>query len=127
MQKIMSIQATTTKTKTFNISGIISIERFSKYLTLIGTTARVLAVFNAVNCSLRNCKDDVLTADYEIAKMKWIEDCQSEFSKEDIEKKYINLSPQRREDGVWGVRTRTEKWMEISYIRENSILLPFGH
>ena len=127
MQKMMSIQATTTKTKTFNISGIISIERFSKYLTLIGTTARVLAVFNAVNCSLRNCKDDVLTADYEIAKMKWIEDCQSEFSKEDIEKKYINLSPQRREDGVWVVGTRTEKWMEISYNRKNSILLPFGH
>ena len=28
---------------------------------------------------------------------------------------------------MWVVGTRTEKWMEISYNRKNSILLPFSH
>ena len=78
--KVCVIEAKTVST----ISDLIDITRFSKYLSLLGTTVGVTAVFTQTTKSLKNIYNDPFTQDYEYAKMLWIKDAKSKFNCEEM-------------------------------------------
>ena len=110
-----------------NITSFIKIERFSKYLTLIGTTARITSILETRPYSLLNIRKDVTTEGCEKAKMICVKECHLEFNENDMKSKYVRLFPQKLENGLWVVSGRTGNWMEISYNKQNVALLPFNH
>ena len=107
-------------------TNLIDIERFSKYNILIRTTCRVLTVLEKPN-SMKNIGRNPETSDYEKAELFWIKQCQGQFCDKDMEKEFARLSPRKRQDEIWIVGTRAEKWMEASYNHKYQILLPFKH
>ena len=103
----------------------IDVSRFSKYLTLIRTTCRILAMYKSIpKPSLYNVLLMPARDDYSVAVKFWIYHLQSTFTEVDMSSKYKRLSPQKTEDGVWVVGSRTNKWTEFSYNNECVPLLP---
>ena len=109
-------------------SCVIDINRFSEFKRLIRTTSRVMLAY-MVNPtpSLRNITKNIGTRDYERAVMWWIKECQKQFTVDDMKEKCVRLCPRKRDDGVWVVGSRADKWVEITYNHEESILLPYEH
>ena len=109
-----------------NITSFIKTERFSKYLILIGTTARITSILETRTYSLLNLRKDVTTDGYEQAKMICVKECHLGFNENDMKSKYVRLCPQKLENGSWVVSGRTENWMEISDNKQNVALVPFN-
>ena len=108
--------------------GIIDVTRFSSYLKLIETTARVLSVLKREpTFYLLRIKREPKAKDYASAVNFWIHECQHDFIQEEIQQKYKRLTPHKRSDGVWVVGSRSKKWIAITEDHNEPILLPYEH
>ena len=100
----------------------ICIERFSSYLKLLFTTARVLAMYqHRPNLSFRNVLLTPNSIDLENALKFWIIDAQKCFTEKLIKDEFVRLSPKIRKDGIIVVGTRIEKWLMENYNNEGLI------
>ena len=106
----------------------IGIERFSSFKKLVRTTARVLSVFRRnPTASLRNIDTEITSTSYEAAIDYWIKECQNLLDEERIKEAFATLCPRKRDDGIWVVGSRIDKWVEITANHEEPILLPYNH
>ena len=110
------------------MSHRIDISRFSSYLKLLFTTARVLSFYKRMPVySFRNALLTPTSDDINEALNFWIRDAQSIFDEKIIQRDYSRLSPKCRHDGIFIVGTRIEKWLNENYNTEGLILLPYEH
>ena len=75
--------------------------------------------------SLMNALRTPKSIDLENAERFWVIDAQSMFTEKVIREKFSRLSPRIRDDGIFIVGTRMEKWLNDSY--NGIILLPAQH
>ena len=116
----------------YTVSKVNSIENiidntYSKYLKLIYTTARLIAIFRYIpQPSLTNAFK--VPADYiSEAELIWIVEAQK-LLKEGLNRgDYKRLCPRLRDDGVVIVSVRLEEWFFDTYNSTGLILLPYNH
>ena len=98
--------------KVENLASRINIDRFSSYIKLICTTARILSFYQwKPTLSFRNALMNPTSEDLKHAATFWILDAQSQFTEKMMKEKFCKLSPKLREDGIFIVGTRIEKWL----------------
>ena len=111
---------------------IINIERFSKYLRVIYTTARILALKNMVKPSLF-CITKAVTKDrFDEASKFWMKECQKELKTElnmalQGKGKFRKLTPILGDDGIFIVGGRAIRWNEMSYNKQLIPILPYNY
>ena len=111
-----------------SLEARIDINRYSNYTKLIRVTARVLSLYKRKpRPSLKNVTSTLTPEDIDRAERFWILRCQKLLTA-DMEKGiFKRLCPRMREDGIIVVGGRVEKWLEISYNKNDLILLPYEH
>jgi hypothetical protein len=111
-----------------NLAIRINIGRFSKYMKLLRVTARVLAMYQKKPVlSFKNVNVAPNAEDLRNAELFWFHEAQTSIKQEVDEGKFNRLSPKVNEDGVLVVCGRAERWMEMSYNKQEVILLPYKH
>ena len=120
------LEVVTAKLET--LANRMNIERFLSYMKLICTTARVLSFYQRKPMlSFRNALLSPTSKDLEHAATFWILDAQGQFTEKMIQEKFCKLSPRLREDGIFVVGTRVEKWLNETYNENGLVLLPVDH
>ena len=111
---------------------LIEITRFSKYLRLMFTTARILSLKGSTKPSLILIGKEVTGEKFEEAFKFWIKECQREIG-EDLQKaierkgKLRKLSPILGDDNIYVVGGRAIRWNETSYNKQLVPILPKNH
>ena len=106
----------------------INIDRFSTYNKLIHTTARILAMYNKTHkMTFKNASRPLTPDDISKAETFWIHEAQKSMQRDIDKGKYKRLCPRRRDDGIYVVGGRGERWIEMSYNKTEVILLPYQH
>ena len=102
------------------------LNRFSKFLRLIYTTARVLCLYQYYKKD--NTRNDKLirSEDIKDAERFWIIEAQSQLHEKVRQGKLKKLQP-RVVDGLIVVGGRTERWMAATWNMQAFILLPRDH
>lgn len=90
-------------------------------------TARVLAMYQKMprtTCTFKNVTKVLTPEDITNAERLWILQAQK-IMHEDLKKgKYELIWPRKRNDGIYTVGGRSQRWVEISYNKQELILLP---
>ena len=111
-----------------NLASRIKIERFSDFNRLLRVTARVLKLFHrSPKVTLKNATAELSSKDIELAETFWIKEAQRMMEKDIKDGKYKRLCPRRRTDGIYVISGRSVNWVEMSYNKEDVILLPYKH
>ena len=108
------------------VRAVINIDRFSKYVRLLYTTARVLAVFMGFP-SLKKIFANPSNSELQAAELYWIKDAQKIMQVSIHKNKFKRLNLQLNKDGLYIVHGRTEKWFEDNYNQGGLILMPHDH
>ena len=109
----------TANSKTESLNEFINIEKFSKWKVLIGTTARILKLYQRFKKGGDRQNKDLQPKDLNDAELLWIQHAQKEI---DI-KTCIKLNP-NKEGGIIYVGSRTERWNMYTWNQQCFILLP---
>ena len=122
------VAATIISATSEDLATRIKIEKYSNYKKLLRVTARILSMYRKdPKISFSNAVRSPEARDIKKAEMFWIKECQK-FLENDIQKgKLKRLCPRRREDGIFVVGGRGQKWMEMTYNKKEVILLPSNH
>ena len=106
----------------------INIDRFSKFLLLIGTTARFLKLYKKYKYGNRELVslNIIKREDIEIAERFWIKNAQIGLQ-EKLRKGKLRRLCARIEDGIIVVGGRTEQWIKATWNMQYFILLPYRH
>ena len=111
-----------------SLEARIDINRYSSYTKLIRVTARVLSLYKRKpRPSLKNVTSPLTPEDIDRAERFWILRCQKLLTADMEKGRFKRLCPRTREDGIIVVGGRVEKWLEISYNKNDLILLPYEH
>ena len=128
MEECTPSLVTTIENTQDSLSTRIAIERFSRLMVLIYTTARILKLYKRF-CNTSDVKHDdkeITSDDLQNAMMFWLKEAQSKIHSEIKSKKYIKLQP-TLSNGIIYVGGRTERWMEATWNKQKFILLPKEH
>ena len=101
----------------------ININRFSKWSTLIHTTARILKLYKRFKTFGDRNQTSILPEDLYCAENFWIKEAQRKLHNHLNEKQYLKLIPQH-ENGIIHVGGRTERWMGATWNKQRFVLLP---
>ncbi|XP_068704135.1 uncharacterized protein [Montipora capricornis] len=106
----------------------INIDKYSTFEKLLRVTARVLAMYHKVpRTTFKNVTKVLTPEDIANAEQFWILQAQK-IMHEDLKKgKYKRLCPRKRNNGIYTVGGRSRRWMEMSYNKQELILLPYEH
>ena len=106
----------------------INIDNHSNFEKLLRVTARVLAMFQKMpKTTFKNVTKVLTPEDITNAERFWILQAQK-IMHEDLKKeKYKRLCPRKRNDGIYIVGGRSQRWVEMSYNKQELILLPYEH
>ena len=111
-----------------SLEARIDINRYSNYTKLIRVTARVLSLYKRKpRPSLKDVTSPLTPEDIDRAERFWILRCQKLLTADMEKGRFKRLCPRTREDGIIVVGGRVEKWLEISYNKNDLILLPYEH
>ena len=111
-----------------SLADRINIERFSRLMVLIHTTARILKLYKRFSSSTATDKGDssIEPCDLDEAITFWVKEAQASIHDTANQKRYLKLQPQLV-DGVFQVGGRVERWMEATWNKQKFILLPKDH
>lgn len=106
----------------------INIDNHSNFEKLLRVTARVLAMYQKMpRTTFKNVTKVLTPEDITNAERFWILQAQK-IMHEDLKKgKYKRLCPRKRNDGIYIVGGRSQRWVEMSYNKQELILLPYEH
>ena len=106
----------------------IVIERFSRFMLLIHTTARVLKLYKrySKNNNIDKHDTEIIPCDIQDAIFFWVKEAQRKIHPEIQDRKYIKLQPVISNNIIY-VGGRTERWMEATWNKQKFILLPKEH
>ena len=123
-----SVLVTTTENIQDSLTTRIKIERFSRFMVLIYTTARILKLYKRYSKAYDiNHNDTSLTpSDIAEATTFWVRAAQQQIHSQLASRKYIKLHP-TISDGIIYVGGRTERWMEATWNSQKFLLLPKDH
>lgn len=126
-EMIKAVTVTTVITKD-DITTRINIDNYSSYKKLLRVTARVLSMYRRdPKPTFLNVTKEPTAEDLRKAEVLWIKESQRNMDKEIKEGKYKRLCPRLREDEIYVVGDRATRWMEMSYNKNEVILLPYEH
>ena len=116
------------KTEEDTLVKRINIDNYSNFEKLLRVTARVLAMYHKLpRTTFKNVTKVLTPEDITNAEQFWILQAQK-IMHEDLKKgKYKRLCPRKRNDGIYTVGGRSQRWMEMSYNKQELILLPYEH
>jgi len=105
----------------------INIDNYSNFDKVLKVTARVLAMYQKMpRITFKNVTKVLTPEDITNAERFWILQAQ-EIMHEDLKKgKYKRLCSRKRNDGMYTVRGRSQRWMEMSYNNQNSYCYPIN-
>jgi len=91
-------------------------------------TARVLAMYQKMpRTTFKNVAKILTPEDITNTERFWIIQAQK-ITHEDLKRgKYIRLCPRKPNDGIYTVGGRSQRWVEMSYNKQELILLPYEH
>ena len=97
----------------------INIDNYSTFEKLLRVTARVLAMYHKLpRTTFKNVTKVLTPEDITNAEQFWILQAQK-IMHEDLKKsKYKRLCPRKRNDGIYTVGGRSQRWMEMSYNKQ---------
>lgn len=117
----IGITMTMTKGNNVNLS-IINVKRFSKYVTLLRVTCRIISVFK--HKSLKALYKEPTAQAMEDAEIMWVKEMQS--SMNNWKERYKRLGP-IMEKGVILVGQRISKWLKENWNQDHFMLIPANH
>ena len=110
------------------IATRINIQRYSSYTKLLRVTARILAIYKkSPKTSFKNATKQLLYEDILTAETFWIIQVQQEMESDIQQGRYKRLCVRKREDQIYVVGHRTQRWVEMSYNKSELILLSYKH
>ena len=111
-----------------DLASRIKIERFSDYKRPLRVTARILKLYRRKPKAIfKNTTQEITSKDVETAEVFWIKEAQRNMKNDIKQDTYRRLCPRLRDDGIYVIRGRAEKWLQIGYNKEDIILLPYQH
>ena len=110
--KIKSMLATNNNPE--SLADRINPEKFSKWLLLKFTTARILKLYHRYKRNGLKNEAQLTPEDLERAELFWIKEAQRSFPKCLNSKQYVKLNPKLDERGIIVVGGRTERWMQAT-------------
>lgn len=111
-----------------DLASRIKIERFSDYNRLLRVTARILKLYHKEpKATLKNATQEITSKDVKAEEVFWIKEAQRNMNNDIKHGTYRRLCPRLRDDGIYVISGRAEKWLEIGYNKEDIILLPYQH
>ena len=116
---IMKVVNTVNVSVKDDLASRIKIARFSDYNRLLRVTARILKL----KATLKNATQEITSKDVETAEVFWIKEAQRNMKNDIKHGTYRRLCPRLRDDGIYVISGRAEKWLEIGYNKEDIILL----
>lgn len=105
----------------------IDATRFSKWLLLKHTTARVLKLYKRFKFHGSKNDTELLPIDLEEGEFFWIKEAQRDILKNLSTARFVKLNPTVNERGIVVVGGRTERWMQSTWNKQEFILLPKDH
>ena len=109
------------------LASRIDLDRFSKLERLLGTTARIVWLYQKYNKTSQNCSSESITVrTLEAAKLLLIKDAQKEIIPDLNGQRYKKLIP-RNKEGVIVAGGRCERWNEATWNKQEFVLLPNKH
>lgn len=102
--------------------SIIKVNRFSKYVTLLRVTCRIMSVFK--HKTFKAMGKDPTAEEIGEAEIMWVKEMQRDMN--NWEERYKRLGPMR-DNGVILVGQRISKWLKENWNQENFMLLPASH
>ena len=125
---IMKVVNTVNVSVKDDLASRIKIERFSDYNRLLRVTARILNLYRREpKATFKNATQEITSKDVETAELFWIKEAQRNMKNDIKHGTYKRLCPRLRDDGIYVISGRAEKWLEIGYNKEDIILLPYHH
>ena len=109
-----------------SLTSIIDINRFSKLMLLLNTTARLMKLYKRFKKDGDKNDVDILPSDLKLAEELWIKDAQERLHTDIQKGKYIRLRP-HEEAGILRVSGRAERWMEATWNHQEFVILPKDH
>lgn len=95
---------------------------------LLGVTARILKLYRRKpKAVFKNATQEITSKDVETAEVFWIKEAQRNMKNDIKHGTYRRLCPRLRDDGIYVISGRAEKWLEIGYNKEDIILLRYQH
>ena len=111
-----------------DLASRIKIERFSDYKRLLRVTARILKLYRRKPKAIfKNATQEITSKYIETTEVFWIKEAQRNMKNDIKHGTYRRLCPRLRDDGIYVISGRAEKWLEIGYNKEDIILLPYQH
>ncbi|XP_068735648.1 uncharacterized protein [Montipora capricornis] len=111
-----------------DLASRIKIERFSGYNRLLRVTARILKLYpRQPKATFKNATQEITSKHVETTEVFWIKEAQRNMKNDIKHATYRCLCPRLRDDGIYVISGRAEKWLEIGYNKEDIILLPYQH
>ena len=106
----------------------INIDNYSNFEKVLKVTARVLAMYHKIpRLTFKNVTKVLTPEDVTNAERFWILQAQK-IMHEDLKKgKFKRLCSRKRNDGMYTVGRRSQRWMEMSFNKQELILLPYEH
>ena len=95
---------------------------FSEKLNFFSTRKR-----REPKATFKNATQEITSKDVETAELFWIKEAQRNMKNDIKHGTYKRLCPRLRDDGIYVISGRAEKWLEIGYNKEDIILLPYHH
>ena len=108
-----------------SLANRIDINRFSNWMRLKYVTARILKLYKRYKKSEINTESMILPEDLENAEKFWILEAQRKM--EISSHNQAKLNPVRDERGIVMVGGRTERWMQMTWNKQQFTLLPKNH
>ena len=106
----------------------INIDNHSNFEKLLRVTARVLAMYQKMpRITFKNVTKVLTPEDITNAERFWILQAQKIMHKDLKKGKYKRLCPRKRNDGIYIEGGHSQRWVEISYNKQELILLPYKH
>ena len=106
----------------------INIDNHSNFEKLLRVTARVLAMYQKMpRTTFKNVTKVLAPEDITNAERFWLLQAQKIMHKDLKKGKYKRLCPRKRNDGIYIEGGHSQRWVEISYNKQELILLPYKH
>ena len=106
----------------------INIDNHSNFEKLLRVTARVLAMYQKMpRTTFKNVTKVLTPEDITNAERFWILQAQKIMHEDLKKRKYKRVCPRKRNDGIYIVGGRSQRWVEMSYNKQELILLPYEH
>lgn len=102
----------------------IDAKRFSKWMLLVNTTARILKLYERYRQGGNRDDCEISINDLDLAEIFWIKEAQRQFEGKLEKAQFRKLCPRVDERGVIIVGGRTERWMSATWNRQEFVLLP---